>query len=215
MTRIAIVSEAFYWPRWPEFPRYTEAILREYCLRHDVDCLHYRERYAEGYHIAFDRAFRLLEAFEQGRYDFCIWMDADAAPLGMGVDLRAYLEHHPHPEKMQMVRDCNGWNDGVTIYPNNSTSLDILRKIRDRREQYANIRWRAQACLRDILRDDHPGYCIEADPDFGLNQYLPKVTERNPNLYRHGKHFCLHLANWPNATRDEVFRGYAEELHLL
>ena len=202
---LAIVTNAWYPAGVPEYVHMTDELKSRYCRRWNIDYLRTAENPHPENPPAWAKPSIMLRALED--HAWAVWMDCDAAPVGMEFDIQGFLLGMP--QLVVMARDINGWNSGVFAIPWTDRCMDWLGLVEsmhgDARYQSG---WWDQQAMSDTFDSGHAGIVVQPDPSIGFNSY-PDIYNRkgDPNLYRDG-HWCMHVPGADDKTRANAFRRF-------
>lgn len=197
---ICLVTNAIYDPV-PEYVQYTNALKQLYCDSWGIEYLFTSENPLPHLHPQWCKTTFMLKALEE--YDWAVWIDCDAATVGMEFDLGGFLS--TVGDKVVIAKDINGWNSGVLAVSNKERSMKWLNYIHSLRDEpkYRNG-WREQQAMSDSFSGSWKGIELVPQSGIGWNSYLDIYGRKEPNLYEHG-HWVLHIPGVRDEIRDRIF----------
>lgn len=201
--KIAIATNCIY-DQEPEYIKYTDRYKKQYCEKWRIDYLRTSDNPLQSLHAVWSKIPIVID--ELKRYDWVVWMDADATTVGMGFDIASYLSGLD--DKIVMQKDKLNWNAGVFAVSNGARTRKWLDKIYEMRTVPKYSRgWREQQAMIDSFKSGW-GDVVEVPPKgIGWNSYLPIYgRDDDPNLYGDG-HWCLHIPGKPDSIRNRIFRN--------
>lgn len=86
--KIAMICNSLYDKR-PAWLATTERLKKQYCEKWGWDCLLLNENPHPDLHPVWSKPRVMLDRID--KYDWLVWMDADAMPVNMNIDIAAYL----------------------------------------------------------------------------------------------------------------------------
>lgn len=204
--KIAIVTNAIYKPL-PRYVRLADEQKRRYCDKWGLDYVRKTENPHPDLHPVWCKPSVLLSLID--RYDWLVWMDCDAMPTNFDFDLAGFLAGVG--ERVVMIRDINGWNNGVFSLPCTSAGRrwleDVESHCRDARYQRG---FREQQAMADSFAGEW-GWLVEEPPErIGWNDYMAALYHRegDRNVWSE-RSWVLHLPAVGNDERANIFRGLA------
>ena len=201
--KIAIATNCIYGSE-PEYVKYTDRYKMQYCEKCGIDYLRTSDNPLPRLHAVWSKIPIVMD--ELKRYDWVVWMDADATTVGMEFDIASYL--YGLDDKVVMQKDKLNWNAGVFAVSNGARTRKWLEKIYEMRTvpKY-NRGWREQQAMIDSFKSGW-GDVVEVPPKgIGWNSYLSIYgRDDDPNLYEDG-HWCLHIPGKPDSIRNRIFRN--------
>lgn len=202
---VCILTNCIYNPL-PEYVAISDAAKARYCARHNMGWLSLRSNPRPDSHPCWCKPSLLIWALE--RYEWAIWMDADALPVNQEWSVARYLEGLEEP--VVMGKDINGFNAGV--FAVRKDARDWLGIIDSRRHlpQYTR-RFREQQAMADSIAMGEIA-CHVPDLAYGWNDYIPELYNRtcDRNIYRRGESWCLHLPAVKDCDRAYIMQGEAQ-----
>lgn len=209
--KVALVTSAFYRNGLPRFVEHTEKLKFVYCVKWKMEYRKNRTLTYPDCHPVWEKLPLVKRVLNEGM-DWVIWMDADAAPVTMDVDIPSYLEGEER--KVIMIKDNNGINNGVFAVPNEKVCLDWLSYIEGQRHnpKYRSG-WKEQNAMRDSFEQDWGQLLKEPPGKIGWNNYLDIYDYENKwNLWHEGD-WCLHIPACKDDVREKTFGKFAEGNH--
>ena len=201
--KIAIATNCIY-DSEPEYVKYTDRYKREYCEKWGIDYLRTSDNPLPSFHAVWSKIPIVMD--ELKIYDWVVWMDADAATVGMEFDVASYLSGLD--DKVVMQKDKLNWNAGVFAVSNGARTGQWLEKIYEMRTvpKY-NRGWREQQAMIDSFKSGWEDVVEVPPKGIGWNSYLSIYgRDDDPNLYGDG-HWCLHIPGKPGSIRNRIFRN--------
>ena len=201
--KIAIATNCIYGSE-PEYVKYTDRYKMQYCEKWGIDYLRTSDNPLPSLHAVWSKIPIVMD--ELKRYDWVVWMDADATTVGMEFDIASYLSGLD--DKVVMQKDKLNWNAGVFAVSNGKRTRQWLEKIYEMRTVPKYSRgWREQQAMIDSFKSGW-GDIVEVPPKgIGWNSYLSIYgRDDDPNLYGDG-HWCLHIPGKPDSIRNRIFRN--------
>lgn len=207
--KIAIVTNALYNP-FPEYAVITNKLKRQYCGLHGIDYLYGESNVHPELHPMWCKPRIMLDAIKN--YDWLVWMDADAAPVGMEFDIGKFLSVQP-ADKVVIEPDINNYNSGVFAISNGPrciTWMEYIESLRNLPKYQHGIRDN-QAVIDSFKMPEWSGIINVPPREIGWNSYMD--IYRNiyrkplPNPYRPGD-FVLHVPGASNEQRLRIFREF-------
>ena len=189
---------------FPEFVGYTNGLKQEYCDIWGIDYVFTNKNPHPNSHPQWCKLSVILDEITD--CDWVVWMDCDAATVGMGFDLQGWLS--TVGDRVVMQKDKLGWNSGVFAVSNRENGLAWLRYIESQSEspRYAKG-WRDQQAMIDSFNGDWGGIVLEPPPEIGWNNYMRLYNrDDDPNPFRKG-HWVLHLPGVGDHVRNRIFRN--------
>ena len=207
--KIALITNAIYDPL-PDWVRYTDATKAEYCrrqkTRHEMIYVRTSDMPHPELHPMWQKPAIMLQYAK--RFDWIIWMDADAGINNQDADVPAYLATADN-SRIVMSKGNLGWNAGVLAVPCTEPGLDWLRRWEDLRNEPAyQTGWRDQHGVIALIKEN-PSIVQIPPVELGWNCYpwmspCP-LTKRS---------WCLHMPNCSADRRTRTFRKLVEEQAL-
>ena len=200
---ILLATNALY-ENEPEFVALTDALKAEYVRRHKG--MGYLRSTANPYPDlppAWAKPRIILDALAIA--EWVVWVDADAAPVGMDADLSGLLKSVPEG-KVLMAKDINGWNSGVFACHHDQRTIDWLSHIDAQRgeERYRTGWWEQQAMMDSFGMKEWAGIPTEPPKSFGWNDYPDAYPFAIPNVAHDGG-WCVHTPGKPDFFRNKYF----------
>ncbi len=187
----------------PDYVAVSNRQKAEYCGKHNLGWIPLRVNPHPEAHPCWCKPSLMAWALQQ--YCWCVWMDADAMPVNMAIDIGSYLADVAEP--VVMSKDINGFNAGVLAV--RCDARDWLIEIDKRRvlPQYQR-RFREQQAMADSINSGEVK-CHIPPLNIGWNDYIQELYHRScdPNIYRRGESWCLHLPAVRDDKRLEIMRG--------
>jgi hypothetical protein len=130
-------------------------------------------------------------------YEWCVWIDADAAIINKSITIESLLEGYEGYDFV-VSRDDNGINCGVFVLKNTDPAINMLISSYNK-TQYINHPWWEQKAIMEFLKDEACGVKVGYIAKNRINSYT--------NDYKAGD-FILHTPGMAN--RPEIFRKYIQ-----
>ena len=122
--KIAIATNCIYGSE-PEYVKHTDRYKTQYCEKWGIDYLRTSDNPLPSLHAVWSKIPIVMD--ELKIYDWVVWMDADAATVGMEFDVASYLSGLD--DKVVMQKDKLNWNAGVFAVSNGARTGQWLEKI--------------------------------------------------------------------------------------
>lgn len=211
--KVAIVTNAIYQTE-PLFVKYTDTLKKRYCDKHEMSYCRYSYNPDPSMSPLFCKFDSIRKALKEGN-DWVIWMDCDAAPVTMEVDIIEWLSKKE--QKVIMLKDALGWNAGVFAVPNCEKAFKWLDWL-DKKENKNRFDkgYRDQDEMAYTFATIFSSFIHEDGYDFGLNNYDDIYPYKDkPNLFVKGKSWCLHIPGKDEHYRNDRFCNTIRELDGL
>ena len=201
--KIAIATNCIYGSE-PEYVKYTDRRKKQYCEKWGIDYLRTSDNLLPSLHAVWSKIPIVID--ELKRYDWVVWMDADATTVGMDFDLNAYLL--TIDDKVVIQKDKLNWNAGVFAVSNGKRTLEWLDHIYGMRTNPRyNSGWREQQAMIDSFKSGWSDVVMIPPKSIGWNNYLPLYGRNDDPNYFHEGHWCLHVPGKPDSLRNRIFRN--------
>ena len=202
--RIAIVTNCVY-RKEPEYVGYTDGYKRRYCDKWGIDYLRTNDDIHPDNPPAWSKPAIMLRSIRD--YDWLVWMDADAAPVDMDVDIKKFLSFTPR--KIIMQKHGKTWNSGVFALPNDERCIRWMEYIEGRRNmpRYQRGLWEQYAMTDSFKTDEWNDIPWNPPYELGWNCCLPVFRGAGePSAYEEGR-WCIHVFGQPDNVRNRIFRN--------
>lgn len=201
--KIALVTNCIYKVE-SEYIKYSDDYKRQYCEKWGIDYLRTNENPLPDLHPVWSKIPLVIDDLK--RYDWVVWMDADATTIGMDFNLEEYLS--TIDDKVIIQRDIHDWNAGVFAVSNGEMTLKWINHIYElKNEPKYNSGWREQQAMIDSFKSDWKDIVSVPPKSIGWNNYLPIYGRSSePNVFNKG-HWCLHIPGVIDSRRDVIFKN--------
>ena len=203
--KVGIVTNCLYKTE-PEYVVHTDDYKYRYCEKWGIDYLRTNDDIHPDNPPAWSKPAIMLRSIRD--YDWLIWMDADAATVGMDFDVAGFLSRAP--SRVVIQKDKLNWNSGVFALHNDERSIRWMDYIESQRNvpRYQYGWWEQKAIIQSFGMDEWKDIMWVPRADVGWNSYLPIYTDTDePNAYHKG-HWCLHVPGKPDVVRNDIFRKF-------
>lgn len=187
--KIGMVSNAIY-NIDPPYICHTDNIKRTYCSKWGIDYLRTNQNPHPELHPVWCKPKVLMQYLD--KYDWLVWVDMDAAPVGMHFNIEEFLSSVG--DRCVMIKDINGWNNGVFAFPCSANGKAWIEDIESHcHDLVYQRRFREQQCMSDSFDREWSEFVYQPPKEIGWNSYPDVYAYANRwNPYRDG-HFMLHL----------------------
>lgn len=194
----------FYDNNIKEYADINYKINKEYCRIYNIDLIFSNKKYYTNRHSAWERLPLILSYLE--KYDYIIWIDADAYFYKDANNITTLIETNPSKDFI-FSKDCNGVNinTGVFIVKNSQYSINFIKKWAFDDNLYRSNsypKWWDQGVLIDMyeknIMDIQEKSVIY---NYGIIQHFRDEDKLN-NTYIH------HLAGKSSKIRYETSKKY-------
>lgn len=211
--KVAIVTNAIYQTE-PLFVKYTDTLKQRYCDKHEMSYCRYSYNPDPSMSPLFCKFDSIRKALKEGN-DWVIWMDCDAAPVTMEVDIIKWLSKKE--QKVIMLKDALGWNAGVFAVPNCEKAFKWLDWLNTKENKKKFDKgYRDQDEMAYTFATIFSSFIHEDGYDFGFNNYDDIYPHKNkPNLFVKDKSWCLHIPGKDEHYRNDRFGNIIRELDGL
>ena len=193
------------------YANYTRILNRSYCKRHSYDFRSSSQRRRSEKHKhwpQYEKIYFVLELLNRNKWDYVVWLDADAAFRRDAPDLSYYTNMKKAIVFSKDIRSSGagrfGVNTGVFICKNGPRAKQFLRRWR----AYPDIghAHRDQATCRKLLPS------IKYTNRFHITPFGKLQVFHNRKKWRNGQgQWIVHLAGRDARTRRDVFKKMVDD----
>jgi len=184
----------------------SSSIITNYCNYHSFDYEAYKipDNYIRP--PSWSKIQYLITNLEEKKYQYILWIDADAIISGSSYDILSVIEPHRY---IYISKDFNAINAGVILFANNSYNLDLLYKIWNK-EEYINHSWWEQAALIELIDNNWNNVqdYIKYLPNKEFNAY-PLEISSNSEYRSDDSSFITHFPSLPLELRITLMKKTA------
>lgn len=164
-----------------------------YCTKQQYDFVCGKESLDESRHPVWSKILILQSAIATNKYDWILWIDADALVVNDDIRIEDIIDRHRTSESLVLVsQDRNGLNAGVFLIKACQESHKLLQEVYDNVECLDHP-LREQESLRRLLEESNRyGDAYKYIPKNEINSYLHPY---HTGGYQPGD-FIIHFAGY-------------------